>query len=183
MKEKILFHVCCAPCLLPGLKKLNDYELYLYFPNSNIYPEHEFLKRLNEVKKLSFKNKIHLIVEDYEHKAWLDFIKGLEKEPEGKNRCLKCFEFNLEKSAKKAKELGIKKFTTSLTTGREKNSKKVFFVAKQIAKKYDLEFLDIDFKKQNGNLYSVKESRRLGLYRQDYCGCEFSFAKKALNSN
>ena len=37
--------------------------------------------------------------------------------------------------------------------------------------------LPSDFKKQNGYLRSLQLSEEYGLYRQDYCGCEFSAAR------
>ena len=36
------------------------------------------------------------------------------------------------------------------------------------------EFLPVDFKKKDGFLRSLRRAAELGLYRQSYCGCEFS---------
>ena len=36
------------------------------------------------------------------------------------------------------------------------------------------QFLEENFKKNDGFLLSVRRAKELGLYRQDYCGCEFS---------
>ena len=35
-----------------------------------------------------------------------------------------------------------------------------------------------NFKKNNGFLNSIKLSKELGLYRQDYCGCRLSKAER-----
>ena len=173
--EKLLLHVCCGPCSLGGLHKLKDFKVIFHFQNSNIFPEKEHQKRLIETKKVAYEYGYDIIDEVYDHEEWLNFIKGLEDEPERGKRCHSCFEHNLEKTAKKAKELDIHSFTTSLTTSPQKESKIIFEIAKKIASKYNLNFVDIDFKKQNGFAISSKLSKKLNLYRQNYCGCEFSF--------
>ena len=40
---------------------------------------------------------------------------------------------------------------------------------------YGMEYLLSDFKKKNGYKRSIELSAIYGLYRQDYCGCEFSY--------
>ena len=64
-------------------------------------------------------------VDNYEHDTWLEYIKGLESEPEKGNRCLKCFEFSFIRTAKKARELGINYFSSTLTISPHKNSKTI----------------------------------------------------------
>jgi predicted adenine nucleotide alpha hydrolase (AANH) superfamily ATPase len=41
-------------------------------------------------------------------------------------------------------------------------------------RRFNVPFLEADFKKKDGFLKSVKLSKELGLYRQDYCGCLYS---------
>ena len=71
-----------------------------------------------------------------------------------------------------AKELGIKKFTTSLVISPHKNFNKIKDIGEKIAN--DIEYLAIDFKKKDGFLKTNSLSKQLGIYRQNYCGCEFS---------
>ncbi|MFH1290007.1 MAG: epoxyqueuosine reductase QueH [Nanoarchaeota archaeon] len=173
---KIFLHVCCGPCSTAVIEQLKEegYELVLFFPNSNIFPKEEWEKRLENAKKIAKLHGLKLIVDDYDHSAWREFVKGLESEPEGGARCEKCFEFNLTRTAEKARELGIDNITTTLTVSRHKNSKRIFEVAQKIASEYKLNFVDVDFKKKCGYEKSVELSRKIGLHRQDYCGCEFS---------
>ena len=117
---------------------------------------------------------MELVVGEYKHSAWLEFVRGFEKEKEGGARCEKCFEFNLKKTAEKARELGIENFTTTLTVSRYKNSARIFSVARKVADKFGLKFVDEDFKKKCGYEKSVALSHEMNLYRQKYCGCEFS---------
>lgn len=170
--EKILLHCCCAVCFNYPFKLLCDegFSVVPYFYNPNIYPKMEHDRRFSELKKI---NK-DVIFENYCHENFLDISKGLYDCPERGERCLKCFELRLLKSALKAKELGISKFTTTLTVSPHKNSAAIFSVGEKIANKYNLEFVKIDFKKHDGFKITQKIASDLGLYKQTYCGCEFS---------
>jgi hypothetical protein len=146
----------------------------LFYPNSNIFPKDEWERRLENAKKVAKLYGLPLVREPYNHGEWLDFIKGWEGEPEGGRRCEKCFEFNLQKTAEKCQKLHIENFTTTLTISPHKDSKKIFSVAKKIANQCDVNFVEKNFKKREGFKHSVKLSKKLDLYRQNYCGCEFS---------
>ena len=172
--EKVLLHVCCAPCSLGCFDFLKDKEVILFFSNSNIFPEEEWIKRFEELKKVGKIKAFKVLIEDYNHKDWRECVLGLEAEPEKGKRCLKCFEFNLRKSAKKAKELKCDFFATTLTIGPHKNSNDILKIGRSIEKEEGVKFLDLDFKE--GFKKSVKLSRELNIYRQKYCGCEFSKA-------
>jgi predicted adenine nucleotide alpha hydrolase (AANH) superfamily ATPase len=175
---KILIHVCCGPCSTAVIEQLKaeakDNELILFFPNSNIYPKEEREKRREYAKKVSEIYDLEFIFEKYDHAGWRNLVSGLENEPQGGRRCAKCFEMNLTKTALKAKKLGIEKFTTTLTVSRFKKSPQVIKIGKEVAKKFGLNFLDYDFKKKRGYEKSIELSKKYGLYRQNYCGCEFS---------
>ena len=97
---------------------------------------------------------------------------GLENEPERGKRCIECIKLRLKKTVEKAQELGITKFTTSLVISPHKNFAKITEIAEELAG--ELEYVAIDFKKKDGFLKTNKLSRELGIYRQNYCGCEFS---------
>ena len=120
----------------------------------------------------SYFGGLTVVRQDYDHQSWLEFVKGLENEPEGGARCLKCFEFNLRAAYEEARRLGIDCFTTTLTVSRFKDSNKIFSVGSM----FDT-FEKIDFKKKDGFAKSCAMAKELGLYRQQYCGCEFSVAE------
>lgn len=179
MRSNVLLHSCCAVCAGYPIEKLreNGFEPAVYFFNPNIYPESEYHRRLGELVRYCGKKDIELIIEPEEHLNWLDYVKGLENEPEKGARCLKCFEYRLLHAAKKSAELGINKFASTLTVSPHKNSKMVFAAGKTAADNYKIEFLEMDFKKQNGFLKTMKIAKEENFYRQTYCGCEFSFNK------
>ena len=176
MTNKILLHACCATCSAYPIEKLRemDYEPVIYFFNPNIFPPDEFDKRLNELIKYSEKKDIELIIDKQDSSQWYNFIEGLENEPERGKRCARCFEYRLIHTAIKALKLGINTFTTTLTVSPHKQSKVIFEIAEEIAKKNELEFLKIDFKKENGFLKTMLIAKQENFYRQSYCGCEFS---------
>ena len=169
-KKRVLLHVCCAPCAVHPIEDLiNEYDVSLFYSNSNIYPKEEYDKRLSYAKKIADEFDVDLYVDSYDHNEWLEWIKGLENEPEKGDRCKKCFEFNLCKSANFAKNNNFDFFTTTLTVSPHKSSKTIF----EIGESTDI-FLTRDFKKKDGFKRSIELSKKFNLYRQKYCGCEFS---------
>ncbi len=175
MKERLLLHACCAPCSIYIINQLRDkFDVTVYFFNPNIFPEDEYLQRLAEVKEFCRRKKIPYFEEKYLHRDWLNYIKGYEKEPEKGFRCDLCFLLRLSKAAEFAKMHAFDWFTTSLTMGRQKNSLQVLNAGRKVEGKYGVKFWDQDFKKKYGTQISDWLAERLGLYRQDYCGCVFS---------
>lgn len=178
-KPKIMLHACCAVCMAYPIELLKqDYEPIVLFFNPNIYPESEYTRRRDELVKYCEKKGYEYIIEDYNPKKWYEYIKGYEQEPEKGLRCNRCFEFRLDKTAQKAKELGIKYFTTTLTVSPHKVSKNIFAAGNTVAQKYGLAFVEYDFKKQNGFLKTMEIAKQNDFYRQQYCGCEFSLKIK-----
>jgi predicted adenine nucleotide alpha hydrolase (AANH) superfamily ATPase len=101
-------------------------------------------------------------------------VKGLESEREGGARCAVCFKLRLEETVKKAKENGFDLFGTTLTVSPHKNAEIINAIGLSLSEKYGIEYLESNFKKQNGYRRSVELSKENGIYRQNYCGCEFA---------
>jgi len=174
-KEKLLLHVCCAPCSIYVINQLLDkFDLMVYFFNPNIFPEEEYIQRQSEIKKFCQSVRISFYEEDYEPHLWLNFINGYENEPEKGFRCDLCFLFRLGKAAEFAKANDFDWFGTTLTMGRQKNSLQVLNAGRKAENKYRIKFWDQDFKKNCGVQVSDWLANKLGLYKQDYCGCVFS---------
>jgi predicted adenine nucleotide alpha hydrolase (AANH) superfamily ATPase len=151
-----------------------EFELVLFYFNPNIFPENEYDKRLEEVRKIANQFGLDLIIGDYDHQAWLRAIKGRELDAEGGERCFICYRYRLEETVKIAKERKFDLFSTTLTVSPHKKVLAINNAGNELAIKYDIAFLERDFKKQDGFKKSSILSRELGLYRQNYCGCEFS---------
>lgn len=170
-ERTILVHVCCGPCATSSIERLLEegWSPILFFSDSNIWPEEEFEKRYENLLIVAKRYSLPVVKDHYEHNEWLEWVKGLENEKEHGKRCSRCFRFNLLRTEKKAKEMGIHHFCTTLTVSRFKKSAVIFHEGE------DLEgFEAIDFKKKDGFARSCAISKEMGLYRQTWCGCEFS---------
>lgn len=171
MGNRILLHVCCGPCSTSSIERLlsDGWEPVIFYSDSNIWPYEEYRKRFENLLIVAKHYNLEVIEDEWCHDEWRSCVKGHEMDREHGERCSLCFRFNLERAARKAKELGIEHFCTSLTVSRFKNSATIF------SQGCDLEgFESIDFKKKNGFQRSIEIAKELGLYRQGYCGCEFS---------
>lgn len=171
---RILLHTCCGICAGHCITSLLEqgHEVTLFYSNANIAPTAEFEKRLEAVKKLCAHFKVSVITDIPDHNDWLEKVaRGFENEPERGIRCPRCFRYSLEHAARKARESNFDYFTTTLTVSPHKPSQTIFAIGKSIDK---TRFLEIDFKKQDGFKKTNTISRSLDLYRQSYCGCEFS---------
>jgi len=172
---QILLHVCCAPCATYPIEVLkNEGKIAGYFANPNIQPAEEYGKRLEEARRFFSQVGLEIIEAPYDPDEWNETVKGLEDEPEGGKRCEKCFRLRLEKTARTAKQLRYDCFTTTLTVSRYKNSKLIHRIGNEVAQEIGIGFRKDDFKKKGGCDRSIKLSRELGFYMQDYCGCLFS---------
>lgn len=177
--KTILLHACCAVCAGYPINLLREqsFEPVVYFCNPNIYPQEEHERRLAELVRYCEKKSVKLIIEENKVKDWYDFVKGLENEPEKGLRCHKCFEYRLTATAKKAKELQINEFTTTLFISPHKKREDILREGKKVAEQFGLIFNETDFRKQNGFLKTMKIAKAENFYRQTYCGCEFAMRK------
>ena len=175
-ENKILLHSCCAICSgYPiSLLKEEGFIPVVYFCNPNLDTEEEFNLRLDAQRKLCEYYNVELIIEPYRPNDYLNYVSGLENEPEKGRRCVKCIELRLLKAAEKARDIGIKFFTTSLSISPHKNFNMIKYVGEYAGNKYGVKFLPYDFKKKDGFLKTNKISKGLNLYRQNYCGCKFA---------
>ena len=167
----VLLHTCCGPCAsacVPRLKA-EGHQVTMFYSNSNIDTREEFEKRRAAAETLARADGVELVVGDYDHAEWLrEVAAGFESAPEKGERCARCFRYNLARTARYAAEHGFDAFATSLTVSPHKVSAMIF------AASDDPRFLKADFKKREGFKASVRRAAELGLYRQAYCGCEFS---------
>lgn len=175
----LLLHSCCAPCSSYVLEYLSNYfKITIFYYNPNISPKEEFDKRIEEQKRLinelPVKNKVEFIEGKYDNDKYEDSIKGLEQEKEGGSRCHICYRLRLEETAKIAKETGFDYFTTTLSISPYKNAKVLNEIGEELGKIYNISYLYADFKKRDGYKRSIELSKIYNLYRQDYCGCEYS---------
>lgn len=176
---KLLLHSCCAPCSSYALEYLSQYfEITVYYYNPNIYPIKEYGERLEEqqtlIDQMEFEHPVSLVAGAYEPEEFYQVTKGLEKEPEGGERCMKCFKLRLREAAKVAKAGGYDYFMTTLTISPLKSAQKLNEIGEVMGKEYGVAYLPSDFKKKEGYKRSTELTEEYGLYRQNYCGCVYS---------
>ena len=176
---KLLLHSCCAPCSSYVLEYLcNFFEITVLYYIPNIFPDSEYTKRIWEQQKLiddlNVKHPISFMAGPYDKEKFYEMARGLEEVKEGGIRCFGCDELRLRETARIAAQAGFDYFTTTLSISPLKNAEKLNEIGVKLAEEYGVSYLLSDFKKKNGYKRSIELSKQYGLYRQDYCGCEFS---------
>jgi ribonuclease HII len=174
----VLVHACCAPCATVAVQRLaGRCRLVFFFYGPNIHPAAEYRRRLEEMQKMCSHYRLQLIAGAYRPALWGRAIAPWRHLPEGSERCRACYRLRMEETARLARQEGIAAFTVTLSVSRHKNSRVLAEIGREVAAAAGLEYLDIDFKKQDGFGQSVRLSAELGLYRQDYCGCALSLSE------
>lgn len=180
-RPTLLMHSCCGPCSSYCLEYLYPYfDITILYYNPNIDTLEEFNKRLDYQKMIIDKlgYDIKIITPKYNHNEYLDIIKGHEEDKEGEIRCYICYEKRIEEVAKIANGK-YDFFTTTLSVSPYKNATWINEIGERINKKYpDTAYLYANFKLNDGYKRSIELSKKYNLYRQDYCGCEFSYKNK-----
>lgn len=182
-KPSILLHSCCGPCSTAVVEQLiHDYDVTVYFYNPNITDKEEYFKRKKAQEKFIEKYNMNpgrqalLRYKEgpYDPERFYSISKDLENEPEGCKRCGLCFKLRLEKTVDEAMLSGFDFFTTTLSVSPHKSFEVISRLGNDLSMRSGLPFLARDFKKKDGFRRSVELSKKYGLYRQNYCGCEFS---------
>ncbi|MCD6449796.1 MAG: epoxyqueuosine reductase QueH [Thermotogaceae bacterium] len=174
-KKKLLLHVCCAPDATTAYIILKDkFNVDFYFYNPNVHPRKEYERRLDATRKLANMWKVKLTEGKYEPEKYFQVVKGYEHLGEMSYRCFLCIRQRLFNTAYFAKRLGYEYFSTSLPTSPKKDFEMVIKSGGEAEQKFGVRFYVEDFKKNEGYPLSVKLSKELNLYRQNYCGCIFS---------
>ena len=178
-RPRLLLHSCCGPCSSSVIEKLiRDFEVALLWYNPNLYPQEEFDRRfaaqLELIEKMGLAEDVQILAEKRTHEDYLARVRGLEGEPEGGKRCTECFRMRLVECARLAKQYGFEYFCTTLTLSRHKDAVRINALGEEIGRAFGVKWLPSDFKKRGGELRSQQLSEQHGIYRQNYCGCEFS---------
>ena len=175
--HEVLLHACCAPCSSAIVEWMlaNGIRPTIFYYNPNIYPLEEYEIRKNESKRHAESLGIRWIDGDYDHEQWREGVCGLEGEPERGRRCQQCFILRLTVAAKKAQELGIPYFATTLASSRWKSLEQIERAGHQAEQAVE----GVTFWAQNWRKGGLQERRNqllkeFDFYNQQYCGCEFS---------
>jgi predicted adenine nucleotide alpha hydrolase (AANH) superfamily ATPase len=173
----ILLHVCCGVCAGSVSERLlsERHEVTGYFFNPNIHPAEEYEKRLQVAKTVAESIGFPLLRGEYKPDNWLKATAGLEREPENGKRCEVCYRLRLQETFRIMQQEGFDMFTTTLTVSPHKPALVVNRVGKEVGGD---KFLARDFKKKDGFKRSNEIAKKLGVYRQHYCGCIYSMREE-----
>ncbi|MCR4940194.1 MAG: epoxyqueuosine reductase QueH [Treponemataceae bacterium] len=205
-KPALLLHACCGPCSSYCLETLVPYfDITIYYYNPNISPQQEYSRRLSELTKFlarfppAISGSVKLVEAEYNPEDFYNATKvrnepELAAEEERGERCRRCYNLRMSRAYEYACKNGFDWFTTTLSISPHKDAEKINIIgfALEAAAKKEADskqeesgpkgytrFLPSDFKKKNGFLRSTQISQEYGMWRQDYCGCPYSFRKKA----
>ena len=181
-KPRLLLHSCCGPCSAPVLEYLTQFfDVTIFWYNPNIWPQEEFDHRLGEQKKLiramGLEKSVQVVTVPRNSETWYRATEGLEREPEGGARCTECFRLRLREAAQFAAEGGYGWFCSTLTLSRHKDPLRINTLGETFAREYGIRWLPSEFKKRGRELRSKQLCEAYGIYRQNYCGCEYSAAR------
>jgi len=174
---KILLHACCAPCLMVPYNNLSEsHEITVFWYNPNIQPYREYLRRLHAFREYTQKIGAKVIEDlSYPLEDWL-YKASILSRKSNVLRCRFCYADRLFKTAKKAKDLGMDTFTTTLLLAPYQKHEMVKEIGKITASRVGIKFYYEDMRKWFDE--SEKMARNAGIYRQGYCGCVFSEADR-----
>lgn len=186
-KPRLCLHACCGPCFTLPYEVIKDYfDITVIYNNSNIYPKEEHDRRLNEFKKYvqDIGAKIKFVEFPYDNLTYNKDLEPLADDYEGNERCRICFRKRLRQGFEYAKANGFDYFGTVMTISRYKNAQDINHIGHELEKEFaPVQWLDADFKKNNGYEKSLKIVREHEMYFQDYCGCIYSFKARELKKN
>jgi predicted adenine nucleotide alpha hydrolase (AANH) superfamily ATPase len=170
---KVLLHICCGVCAAGASEQLQaeGHNLTGYFLNPNLFPQDEYTRRLQAAVKVAEIREYLLIVPEYKPREWQELTTPLATEPERGKRCEICFRLRLQNTYEYMLKNGFDVFTTSLTIGPQKSAEIINRIGNEIGGD---KFLARDFKKNGGYQRAVASAKEYGIYRQNYCGCQYS---------
>lgn len=184
-KPTILLHACCIVCACWPLDflKENGFDVTVMYNNSNIWPKEEYDHRLSELQRYiqeRWHNEISVIVPEYNYEEYAKTVlKNRGSDPEGWTSCFGCYGERMNDAFAYADSHGFDYFTTVMTFSRQKDSQKINEIGLNLGKQYThTKYFVSDFKKADGARKSEKICDDYCIYRQDYCGCEYSYQER-----
>lgn len=168
---KILFHICCAPCLIAPyayFRQETEHTLTGFWYNPNIHPYQEYKRRKDTLAAFAQAQNLPIIWrDDYALEEFLRSVVYREA-----NRCGTCYEMRLRATAERAKRDGYEAFSSTLLYSKYQNHELIRSIAEALAIEYQISFYYEDLRRfwKQG----IELSKTEGMYRQPYCGCIYS---------
>ncbi|MFH1154566.1 MAG: epoxyqueuosine reductase QueH [Pseudomonadota bacterium] len=167
---KLLLHTCCGPCTIYPLSVLiqENIQVMGYFYRSNIHPYTECLRREETLRTFAQTRGLSIICQkEYDMESFIRSVVFRESE-----RCRYCYHDRLLSTALVAKKGKFDGFSSTLLYSRFQNHELIRETGEAIGKQIGVPFVYRDFRV--GWKQGIEESKALGMYRQQYCGCIYS---------
>ncbi len=139
-----------------------------FFYRHNIHPYTECMKREETLK--SYADDIELKViyqQDYQLERFLQSVVFRESD-----RCRFCYHDRLTATAKLAKKGKFDGFSTTLLYSKFQNHEMIAEIGDAVGRSIGPKFIYMDFRQEWKE--GIQESKRMNMYRQQYCGCIYS---------
>ena len=176
---KILLHICCAPCAIYPVRvlRMDGLEVMGYFYRHNIHPYMECQKRQEVLQNYAGQIDLRLICQEgYDLEGFIRNVAFRETD-----RCTYCYHDRLRSAALLAKRGKFDYFSSTLLYSKFQKHDTIKSIGESIAKDVGVPFLYTDFR--SGWKEGVMESKRLDMYRQQYCGCIYSEKERYFKSD
>ena len=185
LRPSLLMHTCCCVCACWPIQYLSDYfDLTLFYYNDNIYPEEEYEKRFHELERYvkevneKYYKQVKIIKSPYHGKEYMEMMVPYKDSPEGGQRCQVCFDYRMSEGMRYAVNNHYDYFTTVMTISRQKDSITLNKIGEKLQEEYpEVKYFFSDFKKDGGLEKSNQLVREYDIYRQNYCGCVYSYGE------
>lgn len=193
----LLLHACCGPCSLEPVRSLQarGFRPTIFFTNSNIHPPAEYAHRLETLKEWAKGPDpdfpVFVVEGSYDVAAWeqtcgrlgdaalaevpADAPRAavLSVDPEKrKARCRLCYRMRFEEAARYAVDHGFTALGTTLSVSPYQYTDVIREELERAAEEKGLQVLFEDYRPFYDQ--ATLRSRKLGMYRQNSCGCRFS---------
>jgi predicted adenine nucleotide alpha hydrolase (AANH) superfamily ATPase len=179
MMKRVLLHICCAPDATVPWPALSDegFDVGGFFYGGNIHPADEWERRKGAVERLAGIVRGEVTIAPYDPDSWMRATRDAASEPEGGKRCSVCIGVQLEAAAEHARANGYGCLCTTLSISPHKNPGGINAIGADRASAAGVEWISRVWRKNDGFGLSVARSVKMGLYRQNYCGCVYSERK------
>jgi predicted adenine nucleotide alpha hydrolase (AANH) superfamily ATPase len=139
-----------------------------FFYRHNIHPYTECLKRQEALESYAEQINLRVIYQDgYDLEGFIQNVVFRES-----NRCNYCYHDRLRSTALVAKHGKFDYFTSTLLYSKFQKHDTIKSMGKSIGSGVGVKFYYQDFRTDWKN--GIEESKSIGLYRQQYCGCIYS---------
>jgi len=172
---RLLLHACCGPCLIEPLDALASEadHVTILFGNSNIHPAEEYQRRRDTLLTYAEPLGVEVVELDYDPAEWASVVGPLANA--GAARCRACYALRLGHAARYAAENSFDAIATTLTVSPYQDASAITEEGQRAASTAGVSYLVRDYRARYAD--ATRRSREAGMYRQNYCGCEFSEAE------